>query len=219
VVTKTPPGSNALTLSDRPELRIDPTPILSTGAIAKLTHAQVYSVEGAAQLGSLFFEGEYFWVNLERAGQPSLRFENQGDAWSVTNVYLDRYVEEHLLLTAEASTESDEHRPTSGPQSRYQDLPQRLAVTAIQIDTTTVATDTIDYVATDIAGLTATSTSINSDEPTSSNHHPIQSPRIRRNNNSDGLELRGAFQGTSIWCLHDQVPAKYTRATPEGVPV
>ena len=34
--------------------------------------------------------------------------ENQGDAWSVTNAYLDRYVEERRLLDGEAPTESDE---------------------------------------------------------------------------------------------------------------
>jgi maltose alpha-D-glucosyltransferase/alpha-amylase len=34
--------------------------------------------------------------------------ENQGDAWSVTNAYLDRYVEEQRLLTGEAAGESDE---------------------------------------------------------------------------------------------------------------
>jgi maltose alpha-D-glucosyltransferase/alpha-amylase len=34
--------------------------------------------------------------------------ENQGDAWSVTNAYLDRYVEEQRLLAGEAATESDE---------------------------------------------------------------------------------------------------------------
>ena len=34
--------------------------------------------------------------------------ENQGDAWSVTNAYLDRFVDEHRLLAAEASVESDE---------------------------------------------------------------------------------------------------------------
>jgi maltose alpha-D-glucosyltransferase/alpha-amylase len=34
--------------------------------------------------------------------------ENQGDAWSVTNAYLDRYVEEQRLLTGEGATESDE---------------------------------------------------------------------------------------------------------------
>jgi maltose alpha-D-glucosyltransferase / alpha-amylase len=34
--------------------------------------------------------------------------ENQGDAWSVTNAYLDRYVEEQCLLTSEAAVDSDE---------------------------------------------------------------------------------------------------------------
>jgi maltose alpha-D-glucosyltransferase/alpha-amylase len=34
--------------------------------------------------------------------------ENQGDAWSVTNAYLDRYVEERRLLNGEAPAESDE---------------------------------------------------------------------------------------------------------------
>jgi maltose alpha-D-glucosyltransferase/alpha-amylase len=34
--------------------------------------------------------------------------ENQGDAWSVTNAYLNRFVEEERLLTPEASVESDE---------------------------------------------------------------------------------------------------------------
>jgi maltose alpha-D-glucosyltransferase/alpha-amylase len=34
--------------------------------------------------------------------------QNQGDAWSVTNAYLDRYVEEQRLLTAEVAEESDE---------------------------------------------------------------------------------------------------------------
>jgi maltose alpha-D-glucosyltransferase/alpha-amylase len=34
--------------------------------------------------------------------------ENQGDAWAVTNAYLDRFVEEQRLLTAEAAGHSDE---------------------------------------------------------------------------------------------------------------
>ena len=34
--------------------------------------------------------------------------ENQGDAWTVTGAYLDRFVEEQRLLTAEAAEESDE---------------------------------------------------------------------------------------------------------------
>src|SRR5262245_4629579 len=34
--------------------------------------------------------------------------ENQGDAWTVTSAYLDRFVEEQRLLTAEAAEHSDE---------------------------------------------------------------------------------------------------------------
>ena len=34
--------------------------------------------------------------------------ENQGDAWTVTSAYLDRFVEEQRLLTAEAAGHSDE---------------------------------------------------------------------------------------------------------------
>src|SRR4029079_4958091 len=34
--------------------------------------------------------------------------ENQGDAWSVTGAYLDRFVEEQRLLTPDSPSESDE---------------------------------------------------------------------------------------------------------------
>jgi len=34
--------------------------------------------------------------------------DNQGDAWSITNAYLDRYVEEQRLLTTEVAKDSDE---------------------------------------------------------------------------------------------------------------
>jgi phosphate-selective porin OprO/OprP len=60
------PGKRTLTLSDRPELRIDPTSILTTGAIANVSHAEVYSVEAAAGWGPLFFQGEYFWYVINR---------------------------------------------------------------------------------------------------------------------------------------------------------
>jgi phosphate-selective porin OprO and OprP len=40
-------GTQTLTLSDRPEVRIDPTTLVSTGAIAGVSGAQVYSVEAA----------------------------------------------------------------------------------------------------------------------------------------------------------------------------
>jgi phosphate-selective porin OprO and OprP len=71
-------NSFTLTLSDRPELRIDPTAIIDTGAIAGVSGAQVYSAEAAATYGPLFFQGEYFWYNVARdnlPGLPSLTFD------------------------------------------------------------------------------------------------------------------------------------------------
>ena len=75
--------AQTLSLSDRPELRIDPTTLISTGAIANASGAQVYSVEAAATYGPLFFQGEYFWFNVDRSantglppiGAPSLNFQ------------------------------------------------------------------------------------------------------------------------------------------------
>ena len=72
-------GARALTLNDRPELRLDPTTLISTGALADVSGAQVYSVEAAATYGPLFLQGEYFWFNVDRdAGVlplPSVKFE------------------------------------------------------------------------------------------------------------------------------------------------
>ena len=53
-------------------------------------------------------------VELEENGQRSAVavvhgfVENQGDAWTVTGAYLDRFVEEQHLLTTEAAGDSDE---------------------------------------------------------------------------------------------------------------
>jgi phosphate-selective porin OprO/OprP len=71
-------GTQTLILSDRPELRIDPTTLVSTGAIAGVSGAQVYSAEAAGTYGPLFFQGEYFWYNVDRnafAPLPSLKFQ------------------------------------------------------------------------------------------------------------------------------------------------
>ena len=71
-------GTQTLTLSDRPELRIDPTTLVSTGALAGVSGAQVYSVEAAGTYGPLYFQGEYFWFNVDRnafAPMPSVKFK------------------------------------------------------------------------------------------------------------------------------------------------
>jgi phosphate-selective porin OprO/OprP len=74
--------AQTLTLSDRPELRLDPTTLISTGALANVSAAQVYSVEAAGTYGPLYFQGEYFWYNIERGaftglaplGAPNVNF-------------------------------------------------------------------------------------------------------------------------------------------------
>ena len=75
--------AQTLTLSDRPELRIDPTTLISTGAIANVSGAQVYGVEAAATYGSFIAQGEYYWFNIDRTantglppfGAPNLKFD------------------------------------------------------------------------------------------------------------------------------------------------
>ena len=75
--------AQTLTLSDRPELRLDPTTLVSTAAIANVSGVQVYSVEAAATYGPLILQGEYFWFNVDRTantglppfGAPSLKFQ------------------------------------------------------------------------------------------------------------------------------------------------
>jgi phosphate-selective porin OprO/OprP len=75
--------AQTLTFSERGELRIDPTTLISTGAIANVSGAQVYSIEAAATYGPLFFQSEYFWFNVDRNaatglppfGAPSLKFQ------------------------------------------------------------------------------------------------------------------------------------------------
>jgi phosphate-selective porin OprO and OprP len=83
----TPTGAKTLTLSDRPELRIDPTSILSTGGMANVANAQVYSGEAAAGYGSLYVQGEYFWYDVDRnLGLPSTRFSGwyAEGSWTIT---------------------------------------------------------------------------------------------------------------------------------------
>lgn len=84
-------NSFTLTLSDRPELRIDPTAIIDTGVITGVSGAQVYSAEAAATYGPWFFQGEYFWYNVARNNLPGL-----------PNVTFDgAYVQAGYVLTGE----------------------------------------------------------------------------------------------------------------------
>jgi phosphate-selective porin OprO/OprP len=71
-------GAQTLALSDRPELRIDPTTLIAT-TLTGVSGAQVYSVEAAGTYGPLYTQGEYFWYNVDRNNLavplPSTKFE------------------------------------------------------------------------------------------------------------------------------------------------
>ena len=68
-----------ITLSDRPEIRIDPTALLSTGALGTVanpvTGGMIYNVEAAATFGSLFAQAEYDHYKIDRRGLGSNNFE------------------------------------------------------------------------------------------------------------------------------------------------
>jgi phosphate-selective porin OprO and OprP len=87
----TGPGTaNAITLSDAPELRIDNTALLNTGALGTIanpvTGARVYNLETAAGFRSLFFQGEYFHYDIDRRGLATASFDGgYGEAsWTMT---------------------------------------------------------------------------------------------------------------------------------------
>ena len=80
-------NTHPLTFSDRPEIRIDPSfQLLSTGSFTDVRRAQVYNVEAAANVGPLFFQGEYFWFNVDRFFSPSDRFQGgyAQASWMIT---------------------------------------------------------------------------------------------------------------------------------------
>jgi phosphate-selective porin OprO/OprP len=68
----------AIQLTDRPELRVDPTTFLNTGNIPA-NGGQVYGAEVAASYDNFFAQGEYYhYVIQSRAGVPALPGNLQG---------------------------------------------------------------------------------------------------------------------------------------------
>jgi phosphate-selective porin OprO/OprP len=106
-------------LSDRPELRVDPTQILSTGAALgtaanPLTNAQVYGGGGIVEWRNFLVDGEAYLINVNRQGLATNGFSGgyiQG-SWMLTGeqraysppagTYL-RPVPEHLFLPFDGS--------------------------------------------------------------------------------------------------------------------
>ena len=68
-------GLRTLTLSDRPELRIDPTVVLNTGALINVRNSEVYGGELAASYQNLFFQSEYYHFIVQRDALPTLNFD------------------------------------------------------------------------------------------------------------------------------------------------
>jgi len=67
-------GLRAITLSDRPELRIDPTSLIST-TITGVSGVGVYSGEAAGNIGPFFVQGEYFDYDISRDEGADLKFD------------------------------------------------------------------------------------------------------------------------------------------------
>jgi phosphate-selective porin OprO/OprP len=88
-----PGGIRSITLSDRPELRVDPTQILSTGAALgtaanPLKNVEVYGGGGIAEWHNFLVDGEAYLINVNRQGLA-------------TNTFTGGYVEGSWILTGE----------------------------------------------------------------------------------------------------------------------
>jgi phosphate-selective porin OprO/OprP len=88
-----PGGIRSITLSDRPELRVDPTQILSTGgalgtAANPLNNAVVYGLEGAFEWRNFVVSGEYYRIDVNRQGLG-------------TNTFDGGYIEGSWVITGE----------------------------------------------------------------------------------------------------------------------
>lgn len=64
-----------VTLADRPEVRIDTTNLLNTGAIGNalnpVTGVEIFGAQTAAAFGGLFMQGEYSWNIVKRREGPA----------------------------------------------------------------------------------------------------------------------------------------------------
>jgi phosphate-selective porin OprO/OprP len=71
--------ADALTLSDQPELRIDPTALLNTGAMGTLANpvngGYVLDLETAATYRNFFWQGEYYHYQVDRQGVADANFD------------------------------------------------------------------------------------------------------------------------------------------------
>jgi phosphate-selective porin OprO/OprP len=83
-------GIRTITLSDRPEIRVDPTSILTTGALGTaanpVTGAAVYGAELAGGWENFFAQGEYYHIDVDRSHLTSNGFDGGyfQASWTIT---------------------------------------------------------------------------------------------------------------------------------------
>jgi phosphate-selective porin OprO/OprP len=79
IVVGTAPSAYSISLSDQPELRVDPTTFVNSGTLGSVTNplngAQVYNLELAGNYGPFFAQGEYFHYSVDRQGLPTGSFD------------------------------------------------------------------------------------------------------------------------------------------------
>ena len=63
--SSTTPGLHAVTLEDRPELRVDGNRLVSTGSIPA-KGGSLWGLESVGNVGSVYFQGEYYHFNIDR---------------------------------------------------------------------------------------------------------------------------------------------------------
>jgi phosphate-selective porin OprO/OprP len=102
-----------ITLQERPELRVDGTRLISTGAI-NARHASTLGAEAAAQYGGFFIQGEYERFRIDRLNPAAGVSDPDFDGY---------YVEGSYILTGErrkynAGTAAFDAPPVNHPFSR-----------------------------------------------------------------------------------------------------
>jgi phosphate-selective porin OprO/OprP len=79
IITTTNPNVASVSLSDRPELRIDTTSLLSTGQLGTLGHpvngGYIADFELAGNYGPLYWQGEYLHYNIDRENLSTADFD------------------------------------------------------------------------------------------------------------------------------------------------
>lgn len=101
-----PGGIRSITLSDRPELRVDPTSVLTTGgalgtAANPLNDVEVYGIGAIAEWRNFLLDGEYYRIDVNRQGLA-------------TNTFTGGYIEGSWMLTGEQK----KYSPTAGTYLR-----------------------------------------------------------------------------------------------------